>query len=143
MREANEEGPSDGGAKLGVQMGSRLLPLSLVLGVVLADLGGAHSLAALVLLVAIPCAAGAAFVAVSDLLEGRPALVRSCTTVGALVCCVVGSAVRHGAPAGAAVPALALSAVVAALVLYVVPVVLWVLQPVSLRPAHQQAVPTS
>ena len=140
--EANAEGPSGEGAKLYVQMGSRLLPLSLVLGVALADLAGAHALAGLVLLVAIPCAAGAAFVAVSDLLEGRPALVRSVTTIGALLCCLVGSAVRHGAPAGAAVPALALSAVVAALVLYVVPVVLWVLQPVSLRPA-QQAVPTS
>jgi hypothetical protein len=116
-------------------MGSRLLPLTLVLGVVLGDLAGAHQLAGLALLAAIPCAAGAAFVAVSDLLEGRPALVRAVTTVGALVCCLVGSAVRHGAPAGAAVPALALSAVVAALVLYAVPVLFWVLQPVSLRPA--------
>ena len=124
-------------------MGSRLLPLSLVLGVVLADLAGAHPLAGLVLLIAIPCAAGAAVVAVSDLLEGRPAVVRTFTTVGALVCCIVGSAVRHGAPAGAAVPALALSAVVAAAILYAVPVVLWVLQPVSLRPAHRQPVPTA
>jgi hypothetical protein len=115
-------------------MGSRLLPLSLVLGAALADAAGAHELAALVLLVAIPCAAGAAFVAVSDLLEGRPALVRTLTTVGALVCCLVASAVRHSAPAGSAVPALALSAVVAAAVLYAVPVVFWVLQPVSLRP---------
>jgi hypothetical protein len=120
-------------------MGSRLLPLSLVLGVVLTDLVGAHQLAALVLLVAIPCAAGAAFVAVSDLLEGRPALVRTVTTIGALVCCLLASAVRHGAPAGAAVPALALSAVVAAVVLYAIPVVLWVLQPVSLRPAAPHA----
>jgi hypothetical protein len=133
--EANEEGPSGGGAKLRVQMGSRLLPLSLVLGAAFADLAGAHQPAGLVLLIAIPCAAGAAFVAVSDLLEGRPAVVRTFTTVGALVCCLVASAVRHGAPAGAAVPALALSAVVAACVLYAVPVLLWVLQPVSLRPA--------
>jgi hypothetical protein len=115
-------------------MGSRLLPLSLVLGAALTDVAGAHQLAGLVLLVAIPCAAGAAFVAVSDLLEGRPAFVRALSTVGALVCCLVASAVRHGAPAGAAVPALALSAVVAAAVLYTVPAVLWVLQPVSLRP---------
>ena len=132
--EANEEGPSGGGAKLRVQMGSRLLPLSLVLGAAFADLAGIHPLAGLVLLIAIPCAAGAAFVAVSDLLEGRPAVVRTFTTVGALVCCLVASAVRHGAPAGAAVPALALSAVVAAVVLYAIPVLLWVLQPVSLRP---------
>jgi hypothetical protein len=106
-----------------------------VLGAASTDAAGAHQLAGLVLLVAIPCAAGAAFVAVSDLLEGRPALVRTITTVGALVCCLVASAVRHGAPAGAAVPALALSAVVAAVVLYAVPILLWVLQPVSLRPA--------
>jgi len=123
-------------------MGSRLLPLSLVLGAAPADVAGAHQLAGLVLLVAIPCAAGAAFGAVCDLLVGRPALVRTVTTVGALGCCLVGSAVRHGAPTGAAGPARALSAGVAAVVLYAIPVLLWVLQPVPLRPAAPRAVST-
>lgn len=115
-------------------MGSRLLPLSLGLGASLADLGGAPGLAALLVLLAIPCAAAVAFVGVSDLLEGKPAVLRALTTSGALLLLLVGSAVRHGAPAGAAVPALALSAVLGAAVLYAVPVLFWVLEPLAPKP---------
>ena len=120
-------------------MGSRLLPLSLGLGASLADLGGAHGLAALLVLLAIPSAAGVAFVGISDLLEGKRALLRALTTSGALVLLLVGSAVRHGAPADAAVPALALSAVVAAAVLYAVPVLFWVLEPLAPKPRPARA----
>ena len=112
-------------------MGSRLLPLCLALGATLADAAGAHHLAVWILLSAVPCAAAAAFVAAGDVLEGRPAWVRAITTGGALLLLVLASAVRHGAPVGAAVPAVALSAAIGAAILYVLPVLLWVLQPVS------------
>ena len=112
-------------------MGSRLFPLCLALGATLADTAGAHRLAVLLLFVAIPCAAAAACVAAGDLLEGRPAWVRAITTGGALILLVVASAVRHGAPVGAAVPAVALSAAIGAAILYLLPVLLWVLQPAS------------
>jgi hypothetical protein len=117
-------------------MGSRLLPLGLALGASLADAGGVHRLGGLLVLLAIPCAAAAAFVAISDALEGRPALVRAVTSTLALLLFLVGSAVRHDAPAGAHVPAVAFSAVVAAGILYLLPVLFWVLQPVQLRPAR-------
>jgi Sec-independent protein secretion pathway component TatC len=113
-------------------MGSRLFPLVLALAASLADAGGHHQLAGLLVLLAIPCGAAAAFVAISDALEGRQALVRAGTSTLALLLFVIGSAVRHGAPAGAQVPAFAFSAVVAAGILYLVPVLLWVLQPAEL-----------
>ena len=116
-------------------MGSRLLPLSLALGAALADAAGAHQVGGLLLLVAVPCGLAAAVVSISDVLEGRRAWLRACTSAGGLVLLLVGSAVRHGAPAGGAVPAVALSAVIAAAILYLLPVLFWVLQPVSLRPA--------
>lgn len=115
-------------------MSSRLLPLSLALCATLADLAGAHELGGLLVLLAIPCAAAAAFVAASDVLEGKRAWIRAVTSGGALVLFLVGSAVRHGAPAGAAIPALALSAVVGAAILYAVPVVFWLLEPLAPRP---------
>jgi hypothetical protein len=120
-------------------MGSRLLPLSLALGASLADLAGAHQLAGLLVLVAIPCAAGVAFVAVSDVLEAKRAWIRTVTSVPALVFFLVGSAARHAAPAGAAIPAVATSAVIAAAVLYLLPALLWVLQPAPLRPVARAA----
>jgi hypothetical protein len=112
-------------------MGSRLLPLCLALGATLADTAGAHRLAVWLVLIAVPCAAAAAFVAAGDVLEGRPAWVRAITTGGALVLLVVASAVRHGAAVGAGVPAVALSAAIGAAILYLVPVLFWVLQPAS------------
>jgi predicted membrane channel-forming protein YqfA (hemolysin III family) len=116
-----------------------LLPLLLVLGATAADTAAQHRLATWLVLAAVPCAAAAAVVAVGDVLEGRPALVRALTTCGALVLLLLGSAVRQAAPVASALPAVAFSAVVAAAVLYLVPVVLWVLQPTALprpRPAE-------
>ena len=112
-------------------MGSRLFPLLLALGATLADGAGAHHLAVWLVLIAVPCAAAAAFVAAGDVLEGRPARVRAFTTGGALVLLLVSSAVRQAAPVGAAVPAVALSAAIGAAILYLVPALLWVLQPAS------------
>jgi hypothetical protein len=116
-------------------MTSRLLPLSLALGAVLADVAGAHQLAGLALLVAIPCAVAPLVVAVSDVAWGR-----ALGCGGSLLLLLVGSAVRHGAPVGAAIPPVALSAVIAAAILYLVPAFFWFLQPVSFRAAR--AVPT-
>jgi hypothetical protein len=112
-------------------MGSRLLPLCLALGAALADAAGAHHLAPWVLFAAVPCAAAAAFVAAGDVLEGKPAWARAITTGGALVLLLVASAVRHSAPVGGAVPAVALSAAIGAVILYLVPAVFWLLQPAS------------
>ena len=117
-------------------MGSRLLPLSLALGAVVADVAGVHQLAGLLLLVAIPCAVAPLAMAVSDV-----AWARALGCGASLLLLLVGSAVRHAAPVGAAIPPVALSAVIAAAILYIAPAFFWFLQPVSLRPAR--AVPTS
>lgn len=119
-------------------MGSRLLPLGLALGATVADLAGAGRLSSLVLLAAIVSAAGAATVAVGDLLDGGRARIRAVTSVGALALLVLGSAVRAGAPAGAAVPAVAVSAVIAASLLYVLPALFWVLQPAPHVPVRAE-----
>ena len=122
-------------------MGSRLLPLCLALGATLADTAGAHHLALWLVLAAVPCAAAAAFLAVGEAFEGKPAVLRSLTTTGSLALLLVASAVRQGAPVGHAVPALAVSAAIGAAVLYLLPALFWVLQPVSLRPTPQTTVP--
>jgi hypothetical protein len=105
-------------------MGSRLLPLSLALGATLADTVGAHEAARLLVLLAIPCGLAVVCIAVGDRIWGRTVL-----TSSALVLLLVGSAVRHAAPVGAHVPPLAISAVIGAALLYVVPVLGWVLRP--------------
>jgi predicted membrane channel-forming protein YqfA (hemolysin III family) len=105
-------------------MGSRLLPLSLALGTTVADTTGAHGLAVLLLLLAIPCALAVVCIAVGDRAWGRTVLGSA-----ALLLLLGGSAVRHAAPVGSHVPAVAVSAVIGAAILYVVPVLGWVLQP--------------
>jgi hypothetical protein len=105
-------------------MGSRLLPLSLALGATLADVAGAHWLAVLLVLLAIPAALGVVCIAVGD-----RAWVRTVQSSSALALLLVGSAVRHAAPVGAHVPALAVSAVIGAAILYVLPVLAWVVRP--------------
>jgi len=118
-------------------MGSRLLPLGLVVAALAA--GDLRQIALYLGLLAVPPAAGAAFVAISDALEGRPALVRACSTGLALLLVVVASAARESAAHGAAVPPLAVYALVGALLAYLVPAVIWVLEPVRLprsRPAR-------
>jgi hypothetical protein len=111
-----------------MHVGSRLLPPALAVCALLADAGGVHGLAGWLVLIALPCAAGAAFVGVSDLLEGKGRLPGVTSSV-ALSLLVLASTVRDHAPRGAHVPTLAVSAVVAALVVYAIPALLWVLEP--------------
>jgi len=120
-------------------MCSRLLPLSFALGATISDTTGLHRIALWLVLLAIPGAAAAAFLAVGDVLEGKRAWTRAVTTSGSLALLLVASAVRQSAAVGHAVPALAVSAVIAAAVLYLLPALFWVLQPVSLRPAQPTA----
>jgi len=114
-------------------MGSRLLAPGIALGALLADAAGVHGLARWLVLLAVPAAAAAAFVGVSDALAGLGAM-RGITASLALVLLVVGSAAREGAPRGASVPALAVSSVALALVCYGIPALAWLLEP--LRPVR-------
>jgi hypothetical protein len=109
-------------------MASRLLPPALAACALLADAGGVHGLAGWLVLIALPCAAGAAFVGVSDLLEGKSRLPGVTCSV-ALLLLVLASTVRDHAPRGAHVPTLAVTAVIAAIIVYAVPALLWVLEP--------------
>jgi len=111
-------------------MGSRLLPLVLATAVLTAEAAGLGRLALWLGLLAVPAAAAAAFVAVSDALEGRPARLRAVTSGTALALLVLASAVRENTAAGARVSHLATWALVAAVFAYVVPAVAWVLEPV-------------
>ena len=101
-----------------------LIAPALALAALLADAAGGHGLAFWLVLLALPVAATAAFVAVSDALDQGPRL-PAVTGSFALVLLVLGSAVREGAPRGASVPTLAVSAVVMALVCYGVPGLAW------------------
>jgi hypothetical protein len=120
-------------------MGSRLLPFSLTIAAFAAAAGGAQQLALYVGLLAVPAAAAAAFVAISDVLEGRQAWLRALTSAFALTLLVAASAVRENAAHGAAVPPFAIAAVVGALLAYSVPAVVWVLQPLRVRPRGRAA----
>ncbi|HUJ93185.1 MAG TPA: hypothetical protein VLW05_10835, partial [Gaiellaceae bacterium] len=95
-------------------VGSRLLPLMLALAALAAGAAGRNGLAFVLVLATIPCAAAAAFVAVSDALEGRPARLRAVSTSLALSLVVIGCTVRAVAPRGGHVPAFAVSTLVAA-----------------------------
>ena len=85
-----------------------------------------------------PAAAAAAFVAVSDALDGRPALLRAATSGVALALVVLASAARENAPTGAAVSPLATWALLIALLAYSVPLVAWVLEPVRVPRSRAQ-----
>ena len=111
-------------------MGSRLLPLELATAALAAGQLGLDGLALWLGLAVVPAAAAAAFVAVSDVLEGRPELLRAVTSGVALALFVLASAARSNAPAGAAVSPLATWALVLALLAYGIPLVAWVLEPV-------------
>ena len=115
-------------------MGSRLLPLVLAVGAVSADMAGAHRPAFYLVLLAVPAAAAAALLGAGDVIQGEAAWLRGVSTSLALVLLVAGSAVRESAAAGAGVPALAVSSVVAAVVVYAVPFVVWLLEPLVPRP---------
>jgi hypothetical protein len=117
-------------------MGSRLLAPGIALAALLSDAGGVHGLAFWLVLAALPAAAAAAFVAISDALAGEGAL-GGVTASLALVLLVAGSTVRESAPQGASVPALAVSTIVMALICYSLPGFLWVLEPLrSVRTAR-------
>ncbi len=110
-------------------MGSRLLPLALATAALAAGAVGLGGLALWLGLLAVPAAAAAAFVAVSDTLEGRPALLRAVTSGLALALVVLASAARENAPRGAAAPPLATWALLLAFLTYGVPLLAWVLEP--------------
>ena len=82
-------------------------------------------------LLAVPVAAAASFVAISDVMEDRLTLIHAVTNSLALVFVVLGCAVRSNALAGAAAPPLATWALLAVLFAYSVPVVTWVIEPVK------------
>ncbi len=125
-------------------MGSRLLPLVLAATALAAAAVGLDGLALWLGLLAVPAAAAGAFLAVSDVLEGRSALLRALTSGLGLVLIVVGSAVRQNAATGAAVPRLATWALLAALAAYSLPAVAWIFEPVGLprrRPVRRRLRP--
>lgn len=109
-------------------MGSRLLPPVLATAALAAGSLGLDGLALWLGLALVPAAAAVAFVAVSDALEGRPALLHAVTSCLALALFVLASASRSSAPAGA----LATWALVLALLVYGFPFVAWVLEPVRM-----------
>jgi hypothetical protein len=113
-------------------MGSRLLPLVLVACALLGDAIGLHRGASYLVLLAVVAAAAAAFVGVADVMEGKDAWLRAIGASGALAILLLGAAVRAGAAAGTGVPALAVSTLVAALVVYSLPAIGWLVEP--LRP---------
>jgi hypothetical protein len=115
-------------------MGSRLLPLSLALAAFAADAAGLHHLATYLVLLAVVGGAAAAFVGVGECIEGKGGLTRAVSTTLALVLLLLGSAVRTAAPAGAHVPALALSTLLLASIVYLVPLVTWLLEPLASGP---------
>ncbi|MGZ8716409.1 MAG: hypothetical protein ACXWYO_04785 [Gaiellaceae bacterium] len=117
-------------------MGSRLLPLVLAAGALLADGLGLHRAAYYLLLLAVSAAAAAAFVGVADVLEGKDAWPRAISAALALTLLLLGAVVRANALDGAAFPALAVSTLVAALVVYSLPLVGWLVEP--LRPRRRE-----
>jgi hypothetical protein len=121
-------------------VGSRLLPLVLATAALAAGASGLGGLAVWLGLLTVPTAAAAAFVAVSDALEGRPARLRAVTGGIALALVVLASAVRENAVTGTTVSPLATWALALALLAYTVPAVVWLLGPVRVprRPQRPQ-----
>jgi hypothetical protein len=121
---------------LGV-LGSRLLPLVLAAAAFAAGVEGLETLALWLGLLAVPTAAAAAFVAVSDVLDGQPSRLRAVTSGVALALVVVASAARSNAPTEGAASPLATWALLIALLAYAVPLVAWLVQPAGIqRPAR-------
>lgn len=110
-------------------MGSRLLPLVLATAALAAGAAGLGGLALWLGLLVVPAAAAAAFVSISDALEGRPALLSAVTSGVALLLVVLASAARENAPTGSAASPIATWGLVLALLAYTVPLVAWVLEP--------------
>lgn len=106
------------------------LSASLLLAAVIADGGGARSLAFYLVLAAIPAVAVAALSFFGDLVEGSADDEAGALYVGltglALVLLVIGAAVRANALRDAALPALGTSAVVGALALIGLQLTVWI-----------------
>jgi hypothetical protein len=113
-------------------VGSRLLPLVLATAALAAGAEGLRGLALWLGLLTVPAAAAAAFVAVSDVLEGRSAHLQAAASSLALGLVVLASAARANASTGAAAPPLATWGLVLALLAYAVPLIAWVLYPLGL-----------
>ena len=118
-------------------MGSRLLPLVLATAALAAGASGLEGLALWLGLLAVPVASAAAFVAVSDVLEGRPALLRAATSGTALALLILASAVRENAAIGSAPSPLATWALLLGLLVYAVPAVAWILAPLRVSRMSQ------
>jgi hypothetical protein len=119
-------------------VGSRLLPLVLATAALMAAAGGLGGFALWLGLAAVPAAAAAAFVSVSDALDGRPSWLRAVTSGLALALVVVASASRENALRGAGASPLATWALILALLAYTVPLLAWVLEPMRApRKAHR------
>jgi hypothetical protein len=117
-------------------MGSRVLPLLLAIGVSLADAAGLHQIAFYLVLLAVVGAAAAAFSSVGAFLEDGGGVVRAGTSALALVLLVLGSAVRANATVGGHVPAVAVSTVVAAALVYALPALGWLFEPFAPKPVR-------
>ena len=113
-------------------MGSRLLPLSATAAALAATAVGLQGLALYLGLLAVACAAAAAFVAVSDALERRSARLGAITSGLVLTLLVTASAARYDAPTHTGAPPLASWSLGLALAVYAVPVLAWLLEPLRL-----------
>jgi hypothetical protein len=106
------------------------LSAGLLLAAVVADSGGARSLAFYLVLAAIPAVAVAALAFFGDLVEGSADDEAGALYVGltglALILLVIGAAVRANALRDAALPALGVSAVVGALALIGLQLTVWI-----------------
>ena len=126
-------------------MGSRLLPLVLATAALAAGALGLGGLALWLGLATVPAAAAAAFVTAGDALEGRPMRLRAVASGVALALVVLSSAARENAPTGSAASPLATWALLLALLAYVAPLVVWVLEGLALprrtRPVRRRLRP--
>ena len=112
-------------------VGSRLLALALAAAAVAAGAVGLPGLAFWLGLLVVPPASAAAFVAASDVLEGRRlSRLRAVTTGCALTLLVVASAARTNAATGGGVPRLVTWSLVLALGCYGLPAIAWLVEPV-------------
>jgi len=98
-------------------MARRFLPAALVFAALVLDLGGSHGAASAVLFIAIPAAFVLALDCYGDALESRCTLARPVLAALSLLLLVLSAALRSPAVVGG-VPALAVSALVLALMLY-------------------------
>jgi hypothetical protein len=124
---------------------TRLLAGGLIVAVAALDLAGAHSTAALVLVAAVPTAAGAALLSLGTALDGGGALDRVQAWCGGLVLllALVAAVLRTPLAANGEVPSLASSALTACLAVLVVQAVAGAASLRARRPATRVAIPAA